>query len=167
MNLTNKSEHEKALTEALKETKQLNELMRDYIRVAMDKEAINHFENRKEINTIFEEIQSIKRQLTEIAIHTLPKESRILAKAYNNKGISLDSLEQYDKAIECYDKALKVNPNYYSAVLNKGVALDSMGNHEEAIENFDQIISNLEPLTEEDFGYLEQINNLEIKIPLG
>lgn len=172
MNLTSKLEREKALTETLKETKELNSLMRDYLRVAMDKESAHHFERKTEINIIYAELETIKKQLAEIAVHTPSKELRTLAKAYNNKGISLDSLGHYEKAIECYDKALKFNPDDNNAVLNKGVALDQMGSHEEAIEHYDQIISNLEPLTEEDFEYLEEIpkldlDNLEIKIPLG
>ncbi|MEF7637802.1 tetratricopeptide repeat protein [Bacillus thuringiensis] len=68
----------------------------------------------------------------------------MLAKAYKNKGISLDSLERYEKAIECFDKALKLNPDDNGILLNKGIALDQMGKHEEAIEYYNQIILDYE-----------------------
>ncbi|WP_332633067.1 hypothetical protein [Halalkalibacter flavus] len=60
MSLAEKIEREKALVEAWKETKQLNELMKDYIRVAMDRETVHHFEKKTEINTILEGIEAIK-----------------------------------------------------------------------------------------------------------
>ncbi|KXY53525.1 MULTISPECIES: tetratricopeptide repeat protein [Bacillus] len=144
MSLITKLVHEKAVVKLLEETNQLNELMRNYLQVAMDKETVNHFERKTEISTIFEELESIKKQIVEIAIHTPSTKNRLLAKAYKNKGISLDSLERYEKAIECYDKALKLNPDDNGILLNKGIALDQMGNHEEAIEYYDQIILDYE-----------------------
>jgi tetratricopeptide (TPR) repeat protein len=40
----------------------------------------------------------------------------------NNKGNALDSLERYDEAIECYNKALAIDPNYTKALNNKKAA---------------------------------------------
>ncbi|MCM3126120.1 MULTISPECIES: tetratricopeptide repeat protein [unclassified Mesobacillus] len=117
MNLTSKLEREKALAETLKETKELNSLMKDYLRVAMDKESAHHFERKTEINTIYAELETIKKQLAEIAVHTPSNQARILGKAYRNKGISLDSMGRYEEAIECYDKALKLDPDDNSSLL--------------------------------------------------
>lgn len=117
LNLTSKLEREKALAETLKETKELNSLMKDYLRVAMDKESAHHFERKTEINTIYAELETIKKQLAEIAVHTPSNQARILGKAYRNKGISLDSMGRYEEAIECYDKALKLDPDDNSSLL--------------------------------------------------
>ncbi|MFF1289288.1 tetratricopeptide repeat protein [Bacillus thuringiensis] len=144
MSLIAKLVHEKAVVKLLEETNQLNELMRNYLQVVMDKETVNHFERKTEISTIFEELESIKKQIVEIAIHTPSTKNRLLAKAYKNKGISLDCLERYEEAIEYFDKALKLNPDDNGILLNKGIALDQMGNHEEAIEYYDQIILDYE-----------------------
>ena len=46
--------------------------------------------------------------------------------ALTNKGITLDKLEKYNEAIECYDKALEIEPNYAGALNNKGAVLDKL-----------------------------------------
>ena len=43
-----------------------------------------------------------------------------------NKGVVLGKLGRHEEAIECYDKALKINPQYAMAWRNKGVALKDL-----------------------------------------
>ena len=59
---------------------------------------------------------------------------------WNNKGLALHNLERYKEAIECCDKALKINPKLEAAWLNKGNALISLGRNEEAIECCDKAL---------------------------
>lgn len=139
------------LIEAWKETKELNELMKSYIRVSMDKTRLEELQIINELEKIKATQQDIQKQLIEIGIHILPSQYYTLAKAYRNKGIALNSLEKFDLAIECYDKALEIDPSDYKSLLNRGVALDQLGNFEEAIEHYDQIISDLAPLKESAF----------------
>jgi tetratricopeptide (TPR) repeat protein len=86
--------------------------------------------------------------------------------AYAKKGYALSYLKRYDEAIECFDKAIEIDPNYADAWLGKhneaihyydkaieispkyksawhgkAFALVNLGKHDEAIECFDKLIS--------------------------
>ncbi len=54
-----------------------------------------------------------------------------------------EALQQgmYDQAIEHYDRALAIDPNYTDALNGKGVALASLGRYQEAIEYFDRVLA--------------------------
>ena len=60
------------------------------------------------------------------------------ARAWNNKGNSLQNLGQGSKAMACFDKALEIDPTYARAWNNKGVSLNSLGRSPEAIACFDK-----------------------------
>lgn len=58
-----------------------------------------------------------------------------------NKGyVNLVYLFEYDKAIECFDKALEVNPKSIDALLNKGVAYEQKGDYRTAKSIYLQIL---------------------------
>ena len=42
-------------------------------------------------------------------------------------GVSFYELENYEKAIETFDKALEINPNLEEALINKSVCLNMLG----------------------------------------
>ena len=46
--------------------------------------------------------------------------------AYYNKGIAYRNLNEYEKAIECYDFAVKLDPKYKEALNNKGFCLNEL-----------------------------------------
>lgn len=162
MSLTSKLNEKKVdeLIEAWKETKELNELMKSYIKVSMDNQnqSLEGLQIINELEKIKDTQRDIQKQLIEIGVHILPSHYYTLAKAYRNKGIALDSLEKFDLAIKCYDKALEIDPNDYKSLLNRGIALDQLGDFEEAIEHYDQIISDLAPLIEDDDEEIPKIN---------
>lgn len=54
------------------------------------------------------------------------------ADAWNKKGKALDALKKYDEAIEAFDEAIKLDPNYADAWYNKGDALEVLGRTAEA-----------------------------------
>jgi tetratricopeptide (TPR) repeat protein len=71
-------------------------------------------------------------------------EKAIQAKAdpehYFRKGNSLAPLGRMKEAIEAYNAALKINPNYTDAINNTGNAYASMGKFPEALAAFDKAI---------------------------
>lgn len=56
--------------------------------------------------------------------------------AYNNKAISLSALNKYEKAIECFDKVIELNPDDHKGLYNKGIALFKLHKYDEAIKFF-------------------------------
>jgi tetratricopeptide (TPR) repeat protein len=62
------------------------------------------------------------------------------ALVWNNKGVALSKLGRYPEALEAYDRALELAPDYLSAWNNKGVALSKLSRYVEAINAFDQIL---------------------------
>jgi tetratricopeptide (TPR) repeat protein len=63
-----------------------------------------------------------------------------IIKTFYNKGSSLRNLGKYSKAIECYNKAIEIDPNYSIAFNNKGKSLESLGKYSESIECFNRAI---------------------------
>ena len=60
--------------------------------------------------------------------------------AFYNLGISYANKGQYDRAIQDYDQAIKLNPNYVKAFNNRGLSYDNKGQHDRAIQDYDQAI---------------------------
>jgi lipoprotein NlpI len=63
-----------------------------------------------------------------------------LATAFNNRGNAYDDKKQYDRAIQDYDQAIKLNPNYALAFLNRGNAYQNKDQYDRAIQDYDQAI---------------------------
>jgi tetratricopeptide (TPR) repeat protein len=70
---------------------------------------------------------------------------------YLPNGIRYENKDYLKKAIECYDKAIKLNPTDEEPWYNKGVALGKLERYKEAIECYDRVIE-LNP-TDEDAWY--------------
>jgi tetratricopeptide (TPR) repeat protein len=71
---------------------------------------------------------------------------KLLAEELYNKGLSLQNLGHSSRAIECYDEALKLRPNYAAAWNNKATAL----NGEAALYCLDQALK-INPRSEESW----------------
>ena len=57
--------------------------------------------------------------------------------AYSNRGLDYyDNKGQYDKAIEDYNRAIALDPNYASAYFNRGLAYEMLGNKSMAISDY-------------------------------
>jgi|WetSurSiteA1Bulk_404760.scaffolds.fasta_scaffold01260_4 PKD repeat protein len=57
-----------------------------------------------------------------------------------NQGLTLYNQEKYDEAIQAYDKAIELDPNYAAPWNNKGIALGILGKYDEALVCFDEAI---------------------------
>jgi tetratricopeptide (TPR) repeat protein len=63
-----------------------------------------------------------------------------LALVFNNRGFAYYNLRRYDRAIQDYDQAVKLNPNYADAFNNRGDAYSDEGQSDRAIQDYDQAI---------------------------
>jgi tetratricopeptide (TPR) repeat protein len=66
------------------------------------------------------------------------------ATSWSNKGGSLFALGKFSEAIECFDKAIAIDPKHSNSWNGKGVALTSLKQYEKAIECFDKALA-IEP----------------------
>ena len=64
----------------------------------------------------------------------------VLAGAFENRGIAYDDKGQYDRAIQDFDQAIQIDPNFASAFYNRGLAYYRKGLFDRAIQDYDQAI---------------------------
>jgi len=79
-------------------------------------------------------------------------------------GISYDEKEEYDKAIESYQKAVNINPRDDEAYNNMGIAYGEKKDYDKAIESYKKAIDiNPKNLYKENLDYLENKIKVEEK----
>ncbi|MDF0589688.1 tetratricopeptide repeat protein [Candidatus Methanocrinis natronophilus] len=59
---------------------------------------------------------------------------------WNNKGVALYNLGEYDEAVQAYDEAIRLDPEFAIAWNNKGLALRNLGEYDEAVQAYDEAI---------------------------
>lgn len=62
------------------------------------------------------------------------------ARTWYNEGVALDDSGRYEEAIECYDRAIEIDPRYAKAFNNRGADLLSLKRYDDAIKSFGQAI---------------------------
>ena len=83
------------------------------------------------------------------------------ADVYNNRGIALAGLQQFDEALASYGRAIALKPDYAQAFNNRGTVLSGCGRTAEAMADFSQAIA-LDP------GYVRAfINRASLLASLG
>lgn len=65
----------------------------------------------------------------------------VLASVFLTLGISFQISKSYKNAIEYYNHAIKLNPNYLEAYNNKKKALIKLGRYDEAVENSNKVMN--------------------------
>jgi protein O-mannosyl-transferase len=75
-----------------------------------------------------------------------------VAVAHNNMGRFFREINQYDKAIAAYNKAIEINPGSYNTYSNRGKAMFDLGRIDEALQNFNRSI-------ELNANYVEALSN--------
>jgi tetratricopeptide (TPR) repeat protein len=61
-------------------------------------------------------------------------ETQVSINEWNNKGEALDESGKYNEAVECFNKALEMDPNIYYTWVKKGVTLLKLEKYTEAVE---------------------------------
>jgi tetratricopeptide (TPR) repeat protein len=72
---------------------------------------------------------------------------------YNNRGEAWREKGEYDKAIEDFSRAIRLNPNYAVAYNNRGNAWGDKGDQDKAIEDYNAFVR-LDP--KNPIGYLNR-----------
>jgi tetratricopeptide (TPR) repeat protein len=124
---------------------------------------------KQQISQVLEDVKKVEEkegtQIQEIKAGELQiSRNELLLTQYILKGNEYYYKNEYNSALEWYDKAIEINPNYAGALTNKGVALDSLGRHEEAIKYFDKAIEldpNLSPVWNNKGIALEKLGRYE------
>ena len=75
----------------------------------------------------------------DICVEILKQETNN-SEAYNLYAFILYYLKEFDAAVECWSKAIKINPNYIEAYNGRGNAFIKLHNLNEAIINFNQAL---------------------------
>ena len=94
------------------------------------------FSSSEEKELALEHLSSLEDNLKLIGIELILKEEA----SWNNDGVKLSKLGKFEDAIECYDRAIEIDPNFFLAWGNKGLALFNLKRYEEAMECFDKNI---------------------------
>lgn len=68
----------------------------------------------------------------------LMSRGRAYADAFNLMGLSYQLIDQPDKALRAFDKALELNPHYVEAHIHRGVVLAHLGRETEAQREFER-----------------------------
>ena len=127
-------------------------------------EAIERNEEDPRLKAYFDEIEYCIEQKDYVSALAYAEKlvaSRGEARDWGEKGRCLNSLERYDEALECLDKAIEIDSNYARAWANRGDVLESLKRYDEALVSYDRAIE----LDEDDpwhwakRGYL--LNNLK------
>ena len=111
-------------------------------------ESIKSFDNALKLDTNNSRALSLKARLLinqrkyEEALECLDKATQKTNEKvlWNDRGVALAGLGRYQEAIQSYENALKIDPNYDVTLNNKGLSLYNLGKYQEAIDCFDRIL---------------------------
>lgn len=88
------------------------------------------------INLVKEIVKIFNQQTSDVATGPNGKD----AVSYLNSGNDYAQQKQYERAIQDYDEAIQLNPNYVEAYVNRGLAYNYLQQYERALQNFNKAI---------------------------
>ncbi len=99
----------------------------------------------------YQSFEKLRRDLEQLMEHLTgevwkpPELNEFRADEWDNKGVSLFALGNFDEAIKCHDEALQINQLKTSAWVNKGNCLRALNRIEEAVKCYEKALL-LDPL---------------------
>lgn len=115
----------------------LNSLLFPLIRRCLEKKPEDRYSS---FSALRQDLQALLSDLTGEKV-VPPKITEDRAWEWVNKAFSYSSLGEHELALDCSEKALRLDPNQKSAWLIKGGMLYEMGRYEEAIQCFDFVLA--------------------------
>ncbi|NES24537.1 MAG: tetratricopeptide repeat protein, partial [Symploca sp. SIO3E6] len=110
------------------------------------------------LREITDSLLQAKNQVEQVSTHCRPQVAHSL---FFNLGNLLISAKGYEDSLDCYQKAIELNPQFVDAWLNLGYALGSLGRYEKVLESLEKVID-LDPKFVNAWMYLgNALNNLE------
>ena len=67
-------------------------------------------------------------------------DEELTAVEYYNRGLEYKNLGKYQLAIDDYNKAIKINPDYVDAYNDRGIAYHKSGNYKNALDDYNRAI---------------------------
>jgi tetratricopeptide (TPR) repeat protein len=100
-------------------------------------------ENLRQLITLGREhYQAREYDKAEKYLSQVVKEHRGFADVFDMLGVICHAQGQFQRAQECFEEALKINPNYTEAALNLSVTYNDRGKYDKAREVYSRVISN-------------------------
>jgi tetratricopeptide (TPR) repeat protein len=84
------------------------------------------------------------------------RRQRSVAEELDDRGLELNEMGEYEKAIEYHRKAIEQSPNFCLAWVNLGIALKNSGKYRESFECYKHVIENI------DEGYKKAWHNAAV-----
>ncbi len=106
------------------------------IQRCLEKQPTKRYQTFRELRADLEPL--LKRQNGETV--RPPEQKELVDWEWAIKGFSLDSLGRFEEAIDCYDKALEIDPKCAIAWNNKGRTLESLGHFDESIKCYSKAL---------------------------
>jgi tetratricopeptide (TPR) repeat protein len=126
------------------------------LETALKDEKSGNTQERKEALTALEKgnankAQELFKKVIEENKVRIEKDNENLAENYKNLGNAYFVGLKYNKALEAYNNAIDIKPNYYEAWKDKGVVLSNLGRHDESIKAFNKVLE-ITPKAYEDWN---------------
>lgn len=87
-----------------------------------------------------EQVEAVERRKAELEATPVPSSEELKAEDYFNRGYDRQENGNLQGAIEAYNRAIVLNPQYAEAYNNRGNAKDDLGNPHAAIEDYTEAI---------------------------
>jgi len=91
----------------------------------------------------------------------------LTARDWLKQGIVMGKKGDFDKAIECFNRAIEINPHFDKALQNRGIAWIKKGDFKRALSDFDAALSINPRNTTASYYRRIAIEKSGVKLPIG